>query len=280
MPQDLQQEVISMREWLAKEPHLPKDIDDFMLEKFLHSCYGSLERTKKCIERFCSTRSLMSEIYSLRDPISPNIKTAFSITNVSTHEAGEDEILIHQFEDPSLEKFQFYDILKSFSLQADMWLMEQKFLPEGHIIILDMKNYSLRMVSKINIFFVREFFMYLLEGLPVRVKQIYAINAPSFYDKLFALVKPVLPSEICNIIRFLPDSQSLYKHIDRKYLPSEYGGEAESIKAQHKGWVEQIQEQRSRFLNDNLWKADLKKKSKNNSFENAMNGSFKTLCID
>lgn len=26
MPQDLQQEVISMREWLAKEPHLPKDI--------------------------------------------------------------------------------------------------------------------------------------------------------------------------------------------------------------------------------------------------------------
>lgn len=86
----------------------------------------------------------------------------FLSSNVSTHEAGEDEILIHQFEDPSLEKFQFYDILKSFSLQADMWLMEQKFLPEGHIIILDMKNYSLRMVSKINIFFVREFFMYLL----------------------------------------------------------------------------------------------------------------------
>ncbi|XP_045538845.1 alpha-tocopherol transfer protein-like [Papilio machaon] len=280
MPQDLQQEVISIREWLAKEPHLPKDLDDFILEKFLHSCYGSLQKTKKCIERFCSTRSVMSEIYILRDPISPSMETAFSITNVSNYEAGENEILIHQFEDPTLEKFNFYDILKSFSIQADMWLMEQKFLPEGHIIILDMNNYSLRMIPRINIFLIREFFMFLLEGMPVRVKQIYAINAPSYYDKLFALVKPVLPSEICNIIQFLPDCQSLHKHIDKKYLPSEYGGEAESMKAQHKSWIDQIQKARARFLNDNLWKADLKKKSKNNSFENTMNGSFKTLCID
>ncbi|KPJ13520.1 Alpha-tocopherol transfer protein-like [Papilio machaon] len=404
MPQDLQQEVISIREWLAKEPHLPKDLDDFILEKFLHSCYGSLQKTKKCIERFCSTRSVMSEIYILRNPISPSMETAFSITNVSNYEAGENEILIHQFEDPTLEKFNFYDILKSFSIQADMWLMEQKFLPEGHIIILDMNNYSLRMIPRINIFLIREFFMYLLEGMPVRVKQIYAINAPSFYDKLFALIKPVLPSEICNIIQFLPDCQSLHKHIDKKYLPSEYGGEAESMKAQHKNWIDQIQKARNfsyehshtihgrntdefhtnfeiylnnndciylsgnmaiyleampvrvkqiyainapsfydklfalikpvlpseicniiqflpdcqslhkhidkkylpseyggeaesmkaqhkswidqiqkaraRFLNDNLWKADLKKKSKNNSFENTMNGSFKTLCID
>ncbi|XP_013169953.1 PREDICTED: alpha-tocopherol transfer protein-like [Papilio xuthus] len=280
MPQDFQQEIISIREWLAKEPHLPNDFDDFMLEKFLHSCYGSLEKTKKCIERFCTTRSHMSEIYTSRDPISSSMETAFSITNVTTHEAGENEILIHQLEDPTLERFNFYDILKTFALQADMWLMEQKFLPEGHIIVLDMNNYSLRMIPRLNIFFLREFFMYLLEGMPVRVKQIYAINAPSFYDKLFALVKPVLPSEICNIIRFLPDFQSLHQHIDKKYLPSEYGGEAESMKAQHKNWIVQIQQTRSRFLNDNLWKADLKKKSKNNSFENAMSGSFKTLCID
>ncbi|CAH2049269.1 unnamed protein product, partial [Iphiclides podalirius] len=278
MPQD-QQDIALIKEWLAKEPHLPRDLDDFVLKKFLHSCYGSLERTKRCIEKFCTTRSVMSEVYTTRDPISPKIQTAFSITNISTYEANNQEILIHQFEDPTLEKFQFYDILKSFSIQADMWIKTTKFLPDGHIIILDMNNYSLRMIPRVNFFFFREFLIYLLEAMPVRVKQIYGINAPSFYDKLFVLVKPALPAEICDMIRFLPDTQSLHEFIDKKYLPLEYGGDAPSMKKQHEDWIVQIQDERSMF-HDDLWKADLKKKPKSNSFESSMNGSFKTLCID
>ncbi|CAK1580979.1 unnamed protein product [Parnassius mnemosyne] len=273
------QDVISIKEWLEKESYLPNNFDDFVLEKFLHSCYGSLERTKKCIEKFCTTRSVMSEVYTSRDPLSENIKTAFSITNVTTYEAGDYEIVIHQVEDPTLERYQFYDILKSFTLHIDIWLKTQKFLPEGHIIILDMKSYSLRIIPKINVFFLREFFLYLLEAMPVRVKQIYGINAPPFYDKLYALVKPALPTEICNIIKFLPDCESLHKWIDKKYLPTEYGGEAPSMKKQHEDWVSQIQAERDMFLNDNMWKADLKKKPKTNEL-NSMNGSFKTLCID
>ncbi|XP_068622647.1 alpha-tocopherol transfer protein-like [Battus philenor] len=280
MPQELQQELISLKEWLGKEQHLPKDFDDFVLKKFLHSCYGSLEQTKQCIDRFCCTRSVLSEIYTSRDPESDSVQTAFSVTNVTTHEAADQEILIHQFHDPTLEKFQFYDILKSFGIQADIWIKDQDFFAEGHIIILDMKNYSLRMIPKINIFYVREFFLYLLEAMPVRVKQIYGINAPSFYDKFFALVKPALPSNICDIIKFLPDHESLHKYIDKKYLPMEYGGDAPSTKEQHTDWVGKIVKQRPLLLNDDMWKADLKKKPKSSNYDNSMSGSFKTLCID
>ncbi|CAK1580978.1 unnamed protein product [Parnassius mnemosyne] len=273
------QDVISIKEWLEKESYLPNNFDDFVLEKFLHSCYGSLERTKECIEKFCTTRSVMSEVYTSRDPLSENIKTAFSIANIATYEAGDYEIAILQHEDPTLERYQFYDVLKSLTLHIDIRIKTQKFLPEGHIIIIDMKNYSLRIIPKINVFFLREFLVYLLEAMPARVKQIYGINAPPFYDKLYALVKPALPTDICNMIKILPDCESLYKWIDKKYLPIEYGGEAPSMKKQHEDWVSQIQAERDMFLNDNMWKADLKKKTKTNEL-NSMNGSFKTLCID
>ncbi|CAK1580977.1 unnamed protein product [Parnassius mnemosyne] len=107
-----------------------------------------------------------------------------------------------------------------------------------------MKSYSLRIIPKVNVFFFRDFLLYLLEGKPVRVKQIYAINAPHFYDKLYTLVKPVLPADICNMIKFLPDCESLHKWIDKKYLPIEYGGEAPSMEKQHGDWVSQIQAER------------------------------------
>jgi hypothetical protein len=37
---------------------------------------------------------------------------------------------------------------------------------------------------------------------------------------------------------------------------------------------------RKMFLNDELWKADLKKKPKSSAVENSMSGSFRTLAID
>lgn len=39
--------------------------------------------------------------------------------------------------------------------------------------------------------------------MPVRVKQVHAVNCPSYYEKLYALIKPVLPAEICNIVSSL-----------------------------------------------------------------------------
>ncbi|XP_038221779.1 alpha-tocopherol transfer protein-like isoform X3 [Zerene cesonia] len=271
-------DVTFIREWMAKEPYLPKDLDDYMIEKFLHSCYGSLEKTKKCIDRFCSTRSQMPELYSGRDPFSKEIEDIFNVTRVCAYKAGENEILIHHYDDPELEKFSFYDILKTLTIQADYWIRFHNVFPSGHIVILDMSSFSLKMIPKANIMFFRDFLLFLLEGMPVRVKKVYGVNAPSYYDKLYSLVKPALPSEICEIIHFFHDYESLHKHIDKKYLPVEYGGDAPSMKSENAEWIKKIKEQRKLFLNDNLWKADLKMKPKTDG--NSMNGSFRTLSID
>ncbi|XP_059061193.1 alpha-tocopherol transfer protein-like [Achroia grisella] len=281
MPQEVNdQDLVSIKEWIAKETYLPRDLDEIMLRKFLHSCYGSLERTKKCIERFCTTRASLTELYTSRDPTSSKMTAAFSITALATYKTDEDEILIHQLDDPQLEKFSFYDILKAFTIQGDYWLRNYDFFPRGHIVVLDIKDYTLKILPKVNIMYFRDFILYLLEAMPVRVKHVHAVNCPSYYEKLYALVKPALPSEICDIITFHSNTESLWRAIDKKFLPSEYGGDAQSLKVQHQEWITKIKEDRKMYLNDNLWKADLKRKPKSNIVENSMTGSFKTLSID
>ncbi|KAJ2949511.1 hypothetical protein O0L34_g15433 [Tuta absoluta] len=279
MPHDMTHDIASIREWLAKEDYLPEDFSDMMIRKFLHSCYGSLERTKKCIERFATTRSTMPEIYTSRDVMKPNLQTAFSITAITTYEADGNEILIHELNDPGLEKFNFYDLMKTFGIQADYWLRHHPVFPEGHIIILDIKEYTLKVIPKVNIMLFRDYLLFLLEGMPVRVKEVHVVNCPSFVDKLYALVKPILPEDIRNIIRFHQTTEILHKYVNKKYLPIEFGGEAQSTAEQQKHWISMIEEQREWYLNDNTWKADLKKKPKN-SVQNSMNGSFRTLSID
>ncbi|CAH0758100.1 unnamed protein product [Diatraea saccharalis] len=198
--------------------------------------------------------------------------------SVSTWDVDNKEMLIHQLDDPTLEHFSYYDILKAFSIQADYWLNYHDRFPDGHIIVIDIKDYTLKIIPKCNVMFFRDFLMFLLEGMPVRVKQVHLVNCPSYVDKLFALVKPVLPTEICNIIKFHENSAGLLKAIGKQYLPTEYGGDAGSMKEQHMQWVEKLEEMRKSFQNDNLWKSDLKKKPKSGTVE--MSGSFKTLCID
>lgn len=45
-------------------------------------------------------------------------------------------------------------------------------------------------------------------------------------------------------IHFYPNYEGLYKHIDKKYLPSEYGGEAESMYEKSRNWIKRINEDR------------------------------------
>ncbi|CAH0718272.1 unnamed protein product, partial [Brenthis ino] len=278
MPQHSKQDLLSIKEWMSKEPYLPQDLDDKMLIWFLHSCYFSLEATKRCINRFCITRAQMPEVYISRDPLSDNIRNMLDHIVLGIYEFDGKDVVIHKLDDPTLDNFNFYDYLKTLTIQGDTWIKYHPNLPDGHYIVIDMSCFSFKLVSKINIMYLRDFILYLLEGMPVRVKKVIGINAPSYYEKLYALVKPVLPAEIIDVIHFFTDYESLHQFVDKKYLPVEYGGEAQSMYEQNQEWRKKFDRERKFFLDDNVWKADTKKISK--IANNTMSGSFRTLSID
>ncbi|KAF9805633.1 hypothetical protein SFRURICE_010040 [Spodoptera frugiperda] len=217
---------------------------DIMIKKFLYSCNSSLERTKKCILSFCTNRTTMPEVYTNRDPLSPKIQTAFNITSVATYVAGKDEILIHRLERQNFRFLRLVSSRHSIKYLIKWMLLERDSLPENHIVILDIKEFTLMLIAKSNVFFFQKFILYLLDAMPVHLTQVHVVNCPSFYEYMYGLIKGALPQNIRDIIHFHTDHMGLHQHIDKKYLPIEYDGEAESLVEQSQFWIKEIYEKR------------------------------------
>ncbi|KAH1006029.1 hypothetical protein HUJ04_006911 [Dendroctonus ponderosae] len=66
-----------IKTWLSKQNHLPQNISEVLLNRFLHTCNYSIEQTKNLIELFYTLRSQAPEIFSDRDPASPEILEIF-----------------------------------------------------------------------------------------------------------------------------------------------------------------------------------------------------------
>ena len=89
-----------------------------------------------------------------------------SFRNVTSYSAraGTDEILIHRLTDT--ENFEFYDVVKAFTLLSDQWIrLEKEVLPENHIIVLDIEQITLKIVAKANIFLLQKFIVFLLVSI-------------------------------------------------------------------------------------------------------------------
>ena len=83
---------------------------------------------------------------------------------------------------------------------------------------------------------------------------------------------------------FVHDSfESLHKHIPKRLLPTEYGGEVESIQEIAQKWSDRLIEKREWFLEEMQFKSDESQrpaKAKNSADLFGNSGSFRKLDID
>lgn len=69
-----------LKDWCAKQPHLPK-ISDSEYALFLHSNYYRLEPTKNTIEEYYTLRTHLQEFFVNRDPFgTKQLRETFTIT--------------------------------------------------------------------------------------------------------------------------------------------------------------------------------------------------------
>lgn len=61
-------DIDNLREWLQKQPHLPK-MEDNEIALFLHSNYYRMEPTKSTIETYYTLRTHVPEFFANRDPL-------------------------------------------------------------------------------------------------------------------------------------------------------------------------------------------------------------------
>lgn len=283
-------DLVAIKDWLSKQPHLPNDVDEIILRRFLTSCNYSLERAKRTIDLFFTIRSTAPELFCKRDPWAPEIRRVFEVTDMLPlpYKTKENyKVFIYRLKNPDMDLFNFVDAVKTFFMLADTRLTEDEDIPAGEIPIFDSANVSLKFISKVNLSVLRKYMLYTQEAMPIRLKQVHVINAPSYIGKLHAICKPFLKTEVAKLIKFHePDSDTLYKDIPQDILPTEYGGKAGSVDQIKREWIKRIEAKREWFLtNDVRWGVDEAMRPTNSEDDRVgkirdLPGSFRSLALD
>lgn len=66
-------DVAAIKEWLEKQPHLPKDMDDGRLRTFLRGCKFSPEKVKQKLDMYYTMRNAVPEFFTDRDISRPEL---------------------------------------------------------------------------------------------------------------------------------------------------------------------------------------------------------------
>ncbi|XP_075979371.1 alpha-tocopherol transfer protein-like [Anticarsia gemmatalis] len=283
-------ELATIKDWLCKQPHLPHDVEDILLRRFLTSCGHSMERAKRTIDLFFTIRANGPELFCKRDPWSAEIRRVFEITDMLPLPIKTKEnyrVFIYRLSIPDLEHFNFVDAVKTFFMLADTRLTEDDDIPSGEIPIFDAANVSLKFIPKVNLSALRKYMMYTQEAMPIRLKQVHVINVPSYIGKIYAICKPFLKTEVAKLIKFHePNSNTLYSDISQDILPTEYGGKAGSVDSIKRFWIKKMEAKRDWFLaNDKRWAVEESMRPTGNHDARVdkvreLPGSFRSLALD
>ncbi|KAL1139590.1 hypothetical protein AAG570_006572 [Ranatra chinensis] len=237
------------------------------------------------MDLFFCLRADAPEFFSDRDPLHPKIQEIFTMVDLLplpklTPEGYKCFVyrLAFPYADP--EKFHFNDYVKTFFLVGDSRIRSEKQFPTGEVIIFDMDGFTFRHLTKVVLTSLRKYMQYAQEAHPVRLKQVHVINVSPLLDKAMSLAKPLIKSEVAQMIHFhLPGSSTLQEFVPIEIMPNEYGGQAGSIKDIKETWKKTAENNREWFLSD-PWIADNSKRTDRKNMPGIMDGSFRSLIID
>ncbi|KAK9745837.1 CRAL/TRIO domain [Popillia japonica] len=248
----------ALKEWLIKQPHLPQNIDQQNLSKFLFSCNNSVEQAKRLIDLNFTLRSLAPELFSNRDPQSEELKRAFTMVDycpLPKFTPKNYKLFLFRLKDANPDNFVYADIIKAFFMVADLRMYTDFEESDGEVPIFDMAGYTLRHLTKINLSILRKYMAYTQEAHPVRLREIHIVNVPPFLDKCLMLVKPLLKSEVSKLIHYhTPNSTTLFDYIPRNLLPEDYGGTLEKTEHFATIWRKKVLDNRDFYVDDSRWK--------------------------
>nr|ATY51914.1 CTD40 [Heliconius melpomene] len=267
-----------LKEWINRQPHLPKDLDDKLILRFAHSCYYDLEKAKTTVEMFFSIRGTCTDLLTNRDPQSAHMQKILKIINIGQISMSSNRCLwLYQINDPGLDNYDYISDAKLFFLTTDCRFIEAVDLPEEDIVLMDVKDLTLKFLTKLNLSAARKMAKYQENALPIRLKQVHVVNAPSFIDKIYAVMKPFITKQITELIHFHPpNSETLFQYIRKEDLPADYGGSRPPMAELRKDIDALISRNREKLIDENLWK----NVAKNKNEASTEIGSFRTLAID
>ncbi|XP_074041789.1 alpha-tocopherol transfer protein-like isoform X3 [Leptinotarsa decemlineata] len=222
----------TIKTWLStlNDEYLPPNIQDHLLVLFLISCVNNIELTKKTILSYYKLKQHAPEIFDDRNLKRSELQTALNTIHLSSIPVRTDEgDVIHYFKlnDSNYNNFDLVQAMKVSYMIMDV--THEKNPPPGLIVLIDMKG----------------------EALPLRMKEIHILNSVYFIDKILALIKVFMKSELMDLVHFHSpgiEQEKMFEIAPKKCLPKDYGGDLPSASELHDITLQQFKD-RQEFWN-------------------------------
>ena len=126
----------------------------------------------------------------------------------------------------------------------------------GLIAIFDAKDFSFWHFMKLvqHVATVVHFLQYVQEADCIDIRKIHFVNCSPIVSKVHAFIKPFLARETASIMYFHPTFESLHEHVDKEYLPIDFGGCEGTLDEHMKNTLNNLRKHRDYLTkNDNFF---------------------------
>lgn len=203
-------------------------------------------------------------------------------------------------------QYDFMDLMRVGQAFNEILMWEDDHaIVNGFVHIGDLKGWTKQHFFQFTPSLMKKITVYSEQAMPLRPKSSHMINAPSIFESLFNVFKPMMSEKQLNRVSFFwqihikhiiifnyskfqmtiygSNLDALYEKVPLKYWPKEYGGENGSIPEIIAEWEQKFLSYRDYFIEDAKYGTDEElRPGKPIDFENlfGMKGSFRKLNVD
>jgi len=285
-PDTVQSDLQYMKEWLAKQPHLPNTWDEHRILTFLRGCKFSLEKCKRKLDMYFTMRTACPEIFTNRDIRRPELQEIVKYVNIPPLPGltpNGRRVVVMRGLDKSITSPSIFDAFKIVLMIGDLRLDMEDTGVAGDVYIFDASILTPAHFAKITPAIAKKFLVIVQEAYPVKLKEVHVVNVSPLVDTVVTWAKPFLKEKIRNRIFVHNTFDSLHKMIPKDVLPVEYGGSAGKLQDFHDDWMKTLEANVDWFKAQEAIKADESKRpGKPTNYDDlfGVDGSFRQLSID
>jgi len=220
---------------------------------FLNFANNDVDAAFARCEKYVELKQSMPEFFTNRDPESDEIKAKLeSCVYASLPVSPKNNMLIlHKIRTSDPKDFNFEEAVKVFIMSCEVYSFS-KGPRDGNIFIYDLEGASFSHMFRTSLSSIRKALRFLQEGSPYDLREVHIMNCFSAVDYMLPIIKPFLRADLLQKVHFHPknmDMEKFYeKHIPKSHLPSDYGGDLESIEELHQKQIKLLNIQRQYFI--------------------------------
>ncbi|KPI98857.1 Alpha-tocopherol transfer protein [Papilio xuthus] len=284
IPGRMDESINVLIDWLKKQEHfIKKDFDRDYLERLIIFGKGSVERTKTNLDRSCTLRSLLPNLYKSID-FKRDYKDSNILIDGVMPKLTEDHYRTYVLRNVGKRFDNGFTNYFRFAIALAEYLQRYDYC-KGFIIVVDYRETNiLELIKSLDMVEMNQAFNIITKGFGMRVKGIHILSHSKSVETVVSMLKQIFSKKIGERIQVHNNVESLHKFVDKDILPPELGGNEKSLVEIHDKWInvlsskefqEYYQTIKQAVTNENYRPTD-----KFNEEYMGTAGTFRTLSLD